>query len=78
MNYYATKTCIKLGEALPPEIKKLVIDKHALLKGDPRQLSQHIKRVGELWSVQINTDYRLLGTSVKDGILFFWIGARKK
>ena len=60
------------------EIQGLLRQKYNALQADPRQLSAHLKRVGNLWSVQLNSDFRLLGVSVKDGILWFWIGPRKK
>jgi hypothetical protein len=78
VNYFATQTFLKLCQALPPDIQKLAMQQYDVLKGDPRQLSDYLKRTGNLWSVKINADYRLIGRSVDGGILFFWIGARKK
>ena len=46
----------------------------ALLKSDPRHPSLHFKRLGELWSVRVGDRYRALGTDVRDGIYWVWIG----
>jgi len=46
----------------------------ALLKSDPRHPSPRFKRIGNLWSVRVGDHYRVLGTEVKDGIYWIWIG----
>ena len=78
MNYYATTNFLKMCKALPPDVQKQAQKRYDVLKGDPRHLSEHLKRVGNLWTAQINGDFRIIGTSVDGGILWFWVGARKK
>lgn len=61
-------------QALPAEVRELADRSFALLKSDPRHPSLHFKRPGELWSVRVGDHYRALGTDVRDGIYWVWIG----
>jgi len=63
-----------LYEALPPEIRSLADKNFALLRSNPRHPSLHFKRVGDLWAVRVGDHYRALGTEVKEGIYWIWIG----
>jgi hypothetical protein len=47
---------------------------YELLKVDPNHPSLHFKKVGKYWSVRAGQSHRALGTEVKQGILWFWIG----
>jgi hypothetical protein len=64
-----------LYEALPGEVRALADKNFALLKSDPRHPSLHFKRIGKLWSVRVGDHYRALGTELKEGIYWIWIGA---
>ncbi len=59
---------------LPPAIRKLADDSFALLKENPRHPSLHFKQAGRFWSVRIGLQYRAIGVSAPDGIVWFWIG----
>jgi hypothetical protein len=63
-----------LYHALPADVRELADKNYALLKSDPRHPSLHFKRIGELWSVRVGDHYRALGTDVKEGIYWIWIG----
>jgi len=64
-----------LYEALPPEIRSLADKNFALLKSNPRHPSLHFKRIGDLWAVRVGDHYRAVGTDVKEGIYWIWIGS---
>jgi hypothetical protein len=63
-----------LYKALPVDIRALADKNFALLKSDPRHPSLHFKRIGALWSARVGDHYRALGTEVKEGIYWIWIG----
>jgi hypothetical protein len=63
-----------LYQALPADVRDLADKKYALLKSDPRHPSLHFKRLGDLWSVRVGDHYRALGTDIKEGIYWLWIG----
>jgi mRNA-degrading endonuclease RelE of RelBE toxin-antitoxin system len=63
-----------LYRALPADIRALADKNFALLKSDPRHPSLHLKRIDGLWSVRIGDHYRALGTEVKEGFYWIWIG----
>ena len=41
---------------------------------DPRHPSLRFKKIGDVWAVRIDPDYRALGTMVDDVMHWFWIG----
>jgi hypothetical protein len=63
-----------LYTALPADVRALADKNFALLKSDPRHPSLHFKRIGDLWSVRVGDHYRALGTEVKEGIYWIWVG----
>ena len=74
MNHYASPRFWALYEALPSDIRDIADKNYQLLKSDPHHPSLHFKKVGDLWSVRVGAHYRALGTSVEDGVYWFWIG----
>ena len=60
---------------LPPEIRDIADRAFALLKNDPQHPSLHLKKVDDMWSVRVGAHYRALAVSVRDGLLWFWIGS---
>ena len=72
--HFASPRFWTLYEALPTEVLALADKNFALLKSDPRHPSLHFKRLSGLWSVRIGEHYRALGTDVKEGIYWIWIG----
>ncbi len=50
---------------LPPSVRALADKNYALLKVDPRHPSLHFKKVGEYWSVRVDSP---------SGLAWFWIG----
>jgi len=63
-----------LYKALPADVRDLADKNFALLKSDPRHPSLHFKKIGTVWSARVGDHYRALGTEVKEGIYWFWIG----
>ena len=62
-------------DALPDAIRHATDAKYELLKSNPRHPSLQLKRIGELWSVRVNDQYRALGIDDDpDGIYWIWIG----
>lgn len=74
MRHLASPRFWTLYQALPADVRDLADKKYALLKSDPRHPSLHFKRLGELWSVRVGDHYRALGTDIKEGIYWVWIG----
>jgi hypothetical protein len=63
---------------LPEQIQNLADKNYDLLKSNPRDLSLHFKKVGELWSVRVGKDFRALRFQETEGIVLFWIGAHEE
>lgn len=61
--------------AWPADIRALADKNFALLKQDPRHPSLHLKKIDDLWSVRVGDHYRALGTDVKEGVYWIWIGS---
>ena len=61
--------------ALPPEVREIADRAFALMKVDPHHPSLHLKKVDHMWSVRVGAHYRALAVSVRDGLLWFWIGS---
>lgn len=61
--------------ALPADIRALADKNFALLKHDPRHPPLRLKKIDDLWSVRVGDHYRALGTDVKEGIYWIWIGS---
>ena len=74
MRHFASPKFWALYNALPAEIRALADKNIALLKSDPRHPSLHFKRIDVLWSARVGDHYRALGTEVKEGIYWIWIG----
>lgn len=74
MRHLASPRFWALYHALPADVRDLADKNYALLKSDARHPSLHFKRIGELWSVRVGDHYRALGTDVKEGIYWIWIG----
>lgn len=74
MRHLASPRFWALYNALPADVRDLADKNYALLKSDPRHPSLHFKRIGKLWSVRVGDHYRALGTDVKVGIYWIWIG----
>ena len=63
---------------LPPETKAKARRAYRLWQNNPRHPSLHFKKVGELWSVRIDRDYRALALDVDDLLYWFWIGDHRE
>ena len=74
MKHLASPGFWALYGALPADIRALADKNFALLKSDPRHPSLHFKKTGDLWSVRVGDHYRALGTEVKEGIYWIWVG----
>jgi len=64
-----------LYQGLPADIRALADKNFALLKHDPRHPSLRLKKIDDLWSVRVGDHYRALGTDVKEGVYWIWIGS---
>ena len=74
MNHRATPDFRACYRALPGEVRELADKSFALLRGDPRHPSLHLKRVGRFWSARVGLQYRALAVETPDGLVWFWIG----
>jgi hypothetical protein len=55
-----------------PIFRRLLSKNYELLKENPYHPSVHLKKIGEFLSVRVGRDYRALGLSIPEGILWFW------
>jgi hypothetical protein len=60
---------------LPPEIRGLADKNFRLLKDNPSHPSLHFKKVGKVWSVRVDSNYRAIATKIEDEYLWIWIGS---
>ena len=74
MRSTTTASFRQLLHRLPAKIQQQAQKQYALWRHDPFHPSLHFKKVGDLWSVRVGAHYRALGTSVEDGVYWFWIG----
>ena len=74
MRHLASPRFWALYDALPADVQALADKNFALLKSDLRHPSLHFKRIDDLWSARVGDHYRVLGTEVKEGIYWIWIG----
>lgn len=57
-------------------LQKKVADKNfELLKQNSSHPSLYFKKIGRYRSVRVGLNYRALGVSVSEGVLWFWIGS---
>ena len=63
---------------LSPETKAKARKTYRLWQHNPRHPSLHFKKVGELWSVRIDRDYRALALDVDSVLYWFWIGDHRE
>ena len=62
---------------LPPDVRRRARRAYAIWRENPRHPSLHFKRVSDtdpIYSARIDANYRVLGVSRKDAIIWFWIG----
>ena len=74
MRHFASPAFWKLYEKLPSAIQELADKNFELLKADPKHPSLHLKKAGKYWSARVGMKYRVLGTEIDEGMLWFWIG----
>jgi hypothetical protein len=60
--------------SLPESIQKLADKNFHLLKTNIDHPSLRFKKTGIFWSARVGSDYRVLGKSRNEGILWLWIG----
>lgn len=72
--YHTTKGFWKCYHNLPGDIRKLADKNFELLKKDTRHPSLHFKKIEDVYSVRVGSDYRTLGIEKKGNIYWFWIG----
>lgn len=78
INHFTTSRFWIFYAQLPEDIKNLADKNYEILKYNPRHPSLHFKEVGELWSVRVGKDFRVLGFQETDGIVWFWIGTHEE
>ena len=74
MRHFASPAFWKLYEKLPSMVQELADKNFELLKADPKHPSLHLKKAGTYWSARVGMKYRVLGTEIDEGMLWFWIG----
>ena len=65
----ATARFWKCFNQLPQTTQKLAKKNYALLKKNPKHPSLHFKKIGELWSARVGTNYRALAMEDNDGYI---------
>lgn len=75
MRHFASSAFWDAYHKLPPAVRELADKNFALLKSDPRHPSLQLKKVGRYWSARVGLRYRVLGTEVDGGLVWFWIGS---
>lgn len=61
-------------QALPLSIQKIADKQFTLLQQSPQHPSLHLKKVGRLYSVRVNENYRALALRRNNTLLWIWIG----
>ena len=74
MRHFASPSFWERYEELPTAIQELADKNFELLKANPKHPSLHLKKAGKYWSARVGTKYRVLGVSIDEGMLWFWIG----
>ena len=74
MKHYASPDFWSCYRALAKEVQELADKSFALLRGDPKHPSLHVKKVDRFWSARVGLHYRALAVKAPDGLLWFWIG----
>ncbi len=64
-------------EKLSFEIRNLASKNFELLKNDIYHPSLHFKKVGEVWSSRVGTNYLAVCTEIEAGYLWIWIGSHQ-
>ena len=59
---------------LTPEIRARARRAYRLWQRDPRHGSLRFKKIGDMWSIRIGRDYRVLAILEEGTFHWFWIG----
>lgn len=71
----ATVRFWSLFERLPASAQKTARKNFELLKSDSAYPSLHFKKVGNLWSARIGSNYRALAMEDEGDFIRIWIGS---
>ena len=74
MRHFASPSIWELYKRLPGSIRELADKNFELIKANPDHPSLHLKKAGKYWSARVGKKYRVLGVSLHEGVLWFWIG----
>ena len=74
MRHFASPRFWKHYHKLPASVRRLADRNSALLKGNPRHPSLHLKKIGRFWSVRVGLEHRALAVDGPKGLIWFWIG----
>jgi hypothetical protein len=74
VKHFASPDFWRHYNSLPEEIKQLADKNFKLLETDPHHPSLRLKKVGTGWSARVGVNYRVLGKSHQNGIIWVWIG----
>jgi hypothetical protein len=74
MRHSASPTFWKCFDALPDHIQVLARKNLKFLKHDPEHPYPHFKAIGRFHFMRVSSSFRVLGVSVDDGVVWFWIG----
>ena len=75
MNHFTSPSFWESYKGIPGLIQDLADKNFAFLKNDTQHPSLHFKKVGRYWSVRVGMKHRALAVEMKEGLLWFWIGA---
>lgn len=74
MTHRATASFWRSYHLLPREVQIVANKNFQLLKQNPRHPSLRLKKVGDLWSVRVGSDYRALALEEYGVFQWIWIG----
>jgi hypothetical protein len=74
MNSSTTAKFRQLFAALPRETQQRTRKAYVLWRENPRHPSLHFKKIGKIWSVRVDDNFRALAHVKDEGTYWFWIG----
>lgn len=78
MKSSTTRKFRELFAALPENVRQLARKQYLVWRSNPQHPSLHFKKIGSLWSVRINLEFRALGIEDGGTLYWFWIGNHKE
>jgi hypothetical protein len=61
--------------ALPASIQRRAVKQYRLWLADPHHPSVDFKKINRYWSARVTDNYRAIGVTSGETVIWFWIGA---